>query len=180
MPRNGPQPLTYDDHVHFPEDGRRHEIIGGEHVVSPAPSVRHQDAVGALFSGLRRLIQEAGLGRVFVSPIDVQLSETDVVQPDVVVVLADRSGIIRETRLIGAPSLLVEVLSASTASRDRSLKAHLYARSGVPEYWLVDPERRVVEQHVLEGGAYRLAGAHADRVPLTERPDVALDLEGVW
>lgn len=117
----------------------RVELLEGEIVVTPAPSPRHQDVVGNLYSLFRGAIREAGMGVVYIAPLDVVLSEDTIVQPDVVVVLRDRRPMLTERRIEGAPSLVVEVMSPTTGVRDVVEKREIYARYGVPEYWLVDP-----------------------------------------
>ena len=175
----GKTKLTYDDYELFPDDGQRHELIGGTHVVSPAPTTRHQRVSGKLFVELFRRIDETDLGEVYDAPTDVQLSENDVVQPDLLVVLAANAHVITRTRIQGAPDLVVEILSDSTAGRDRILKRELYERAGVPEYWLVDPERNELEQFVLRDDRYTVHGRHTQSVP-SETLGVTIDLTRVW
>lgn len=132
--------LTYDDYCLFPDDGRRHEVMDGKHFVSPAPSVRHQKLVVRLCFALKRLLVSAPLGEVLVAPLDVVLSETDVVQPDLVYVSRENQGIVAAANIQGTPDLVVEVISDSTRRRDEELKGKLYERFGVLEYCLVDPD----------------------------------------
>ena len=172
--------LTYADYVLFPDDGRRHEILDGEHVVNPAPTPRHQAVLGHLLVQLFQQIQQAGLGRVFVSPIDVELSPHDIVQPDLVVVLNEHREIIIPTRIQGTPDLVVEVLSDSTGQLDRVLKKATYQRAGVPEYWIVDPQQEQVEQFLLRGGEYRRSGPHHQLLQAGILPEVQVDLQSVW
>jgi Uma2 family endonuclease len=172
--------LTYADYRLFPADGRRHEIIDGDHYVNPAPGTYHQLVSGRLYVQLSNAIASPGLGEVYPTPIDVQLSEHDVVQPDLVVVLEARRTIVTPTKIKGAPDLVVEILSPSTAETDRTQKLHLYERAGVPEYWIVDPEEHVVEQYVLREGAYALAGSQDRDLVWLGLPDVRIDLTTVW
>lgn len=144
--------LTYQDYVAFPDDGIRREIVGGEVYELSAPNVRHQRLVGRFFRALAAYVDAHGGGEAFISPIDVLLGEHDIVQPDVVFVAADRAGIVTEPNLLGAPTLLVEVVS--DPRHDRVRKRDLYARAGVPEYWIVDPEADRVEVYRLEGDRY--------------------------
>jgi Uma2 family endonuclease len=137
--------LTYDDFVLFPDDGKRHEIIGGVHYVTPSPLLRHQVVVGRLHLALGNyLASRPQLGRVFLSPLDVVLSHYDVVEPDLLFVSGDQFDILTEKNIWGAPALVIEVLSKSTRRRDETIKQDLFARTGVREYWLVDPERNTV------------------------------------
>jgi len=144
--------LTYEDFLAFPDDGVRREIVEGEMLVTPSPVVRHQDLVGRLFNAVANHAQEHGGGRVFVAPLDVRLSEHDVVEPDVIFVAADRLEIILEKYLLGAPTLLVEVVSDPRTDRVR--KRAIYARAGVRVYWIVDPDADRVEVHRLAGDSY--------------------------
>ncbi|MFW6293728.1 MAG: Uma2 family endonuclease [Spirochaetota bacterium] len=141
---DGQLKLTWQEFRHFPEDGNRHELIDGEHVMAPAPGTGHQSVSKHIGYQLYRQFDEAGVGQVFSAPVDVELSEIDIVEPDLLVVLRDREHIISPSRIIGPPDLVVEILSPSTASRDRELKRLLYAKSGVPVYWIVDSEAQEV------------------------------------
>ena len=142
--------LTYEDFLTFPDDGVRREIIDGELHVTPSSTVRHQDSVGFIFVALCNHITGSGGGRAFIAPLDVRLAEHDIVEPDVIFVAEDRYEIIKEKFLLGAPTLLVEVVSDPRTDRVR--KRDLYARAGVPEYWIVDPDADRVEVYRLETG----------------------------
>lgn len=145
---------TYDDYVALPDDGNRYEIVNGVLVMAPAPSPLHQDIVLEIVSYLRIHVKLAGLGRVFPSPIDVELGPKDVFQPDIVVVLNEHLERVQEKKIVGAPDLVVEVASQSTAAYDRLTKYEVYARAGIAEYWIVKPASRAVEVLVLEDGEY--------------------------
>ena len=118
--------------------------------MAPAPSTRHQRILRALQSMIWPMVRDNGLGQVFFAPYDVILSIEDVVQPDLLFVTKEREGIISERGCEGAPDLVVEVLSPSTEQRDRELKRKVYAKYGVVEYWLVDPDSRTIEVMELE------------------------------
>lgn len=145
-------PWTYEDYLDFPDDGKRYEIVGGEVHVTPAPNTRHQEIVGWLFVRLYQHVDHHGRGRVFVAPVDVVLSPTDVVQPDVLFVADADTHRITADNLQGPPTLAVEVLS--DARHDRVRKRRLYAQFGVAEYWLVDPDGERVEVYGLAGDKY--------------------------
>jgi Uma2 family endonuclease len=134
-----PVKLTYEDYLYLPEDGKRHEIIDGEHYVSPAPATRHQIILANLLHLLHPLVRELRLGRVLPAPVDVVLSDTDVVQPDLLYVSTAHLDRLTEANLQGAPDLAVEILSDSTRRTDEITKRRLYERHGVAEYWVVDP-----------------------------------------
>lgn len=144
--------LTYEDFLTLPDDGVRREIVEGEVLVTPAPTVRHQDVVLRLGYTLEQHVRARGGGRAFISPLDVRLTEHDIVEPDVIFVADDRIGIIKERFLLGSPSLLIEVVSDPRTDRVR--KRALYARSSVPEYWIVDPDADRVEVYRLRGDSY--------------------------
>jgi Uma2 family endonuclease len=134
--------LTYEDYVLIPEDGRRHEILDGEHYVTASPFIRHQDVVSNLHFALSGFNRTHRLGKILLAPTDVILSPHDVVVPDLLFVSNERLSIVGEKNVQGAPDLIVEVLSKSTRQRDEGLKLHLYERHGVQEYWMLEPDRR--------------------------------------
>jgi Uma2 family endonuclease len=172
--------LTYEDYSLIPEDGLRHEILDGEHYVSASPVPYHQFVSGRLYVQLYHLVFARALGTVFHAPIDVHLSIVDVVVPDLIVILKEGEGIIGPKKVEGAPDLVVEILSESTKDRDQTLKKERYRLAGVPEYWIVDPDRHVVRQFVLQRERYRLVGEHAKDVTLQRLPGVRIDLTEVW
>ena len=160
--------LTYDDFLLFPDDGLRHELIDGEHCVTPAPSLRHQDIVGRLYMALGNHLASHP-GRSFFAPLDVVFSLYDVVEPDLLFVASDQLEILTEKNVQGAPAIVVEVLSTGTRERDEHIKRQLFDRCGVREYWLVDPERNQVTVHRREDGRALRPG-----VPLTAADHVLL------
>lgn len=177
--------LTYEDYVGFPDDLQRHEIIDGDHYVTPSPVSYHQLVSGDLFVGLYRPIQEAGRGKVISAPMDVLLSRVDIVQPDIIVILEGNTSIITEKNIQGAPDLVVEILSPSTSARDRNLKKALYERVGVREYWIVDLDNKRIEQFVMnDDGKYDDAGEHDssgdDKISARFVSGVTVDLTKVW
>ena len=157
--------LTYDDFVLFPDDGKRHEIIDGEHYVTPAPNVRHQVLVRRLVYDLEHYFRaHPQTGQVFAAPLDVLLSAYDIVEPDLLVVTGDQTGILTEKNVQGPPALVIEVLSKSTRKRDAQTKRRLFERTGVREYWLVDPELDAVQvfRPTAEGRLARVAELTAE------------------
>jgi Uma2 family endonuclease len=176
------RPLTADDLATFPADGNRYEIIGGMLILSPAPTSRHQDVVMQLATWLNLYMLQTSSGKVFSAPIDVHLSINDVVQPDIVVVQAGHLKRIEEKGIVGAPDIVIEILSPSTARADRVWKAALYARSGVQEYWIVDPVEEKILVQSLEEDRYITIGTFAQdaelRTPIL--PALNLDLKLVF
>ena len=135
---------TVDDYWLFPEDNVRREIIDGELHVTPNPIRKHEMAVGSVVKHLRAFLEAHPLGTVYSSPFSVVLSETDVVEPDVVFVSTERSAAVTDDGIEGAPDLVVEVLASPTRRIDETVKRGLYEEAGVREYWLVDPDERTV------------------------------------
>ena len=145
--------LTYDDFVLFPDDGRRHELIDGEHYVTPSPNLRHQEILGNIYWALRSYLEEHPVGRLFLSPFDVVLSEIDVVEPDLLYLSHERARqALTPLNVRGVPELVVEIASKGTRKRDETIKRRLYERAGVAEYWIVDPEIEVVRVSRRDGG----------------------------
>lgn len=135
-----PNPLikfTYDDYLNAPED-KRYELLNGDLVAIPSPEEFHQRVSILLGSKLVQFVVENRLGRVYHAPFDVVLSNTDVVQPDLIFVSNECADIITPANIQGAPDLVFEILSPSTATRDKTFKRSLYARHGIAEYWMVD------------------------------------------
>lgn len=174
-----PAKLGYREYCCFPDDGRRHEIIDGDHYVNPAPSTYHQTVSRRLQHQLYTQIELTGRGVVYNAPVDVQLTDHDIVQPDLVFVLTARMQMITPTKIKGVPDLLVEILSPLTASNDATLKKQLYERVGVAEYWMADPDNHTVEQFVLTDGRYSRR-PNAGWIPLSILEGVAVRLADVW
>ncbi len=154
-----PGTLTYEDYCALPDDGLRYEIIEGRLAAEPSPRRAHQRAVLRLAARLDAHVCPRGLGEVFVAPFDVILGPRTVVVPDIVFVSAERSALLAERGVEGAPDLVVEVLSAGTRRRDRVAKMNAYARCGVRHYLVVDPEDRTLEALALGETGYSLVAA---------------------
>jgi Uma2 family endonuclease len=171
--------LTYRDYEALPADGRHYELHDGELVVTAAPGTPHQRLVGRLFRLLQQHVEEHQLGEVFVSPVDCILSDTTVVEPDLVYVDSAHSSLVSLRGIEGAPTLAVEILSRSTAPIDRGAKLQLYARHGISNYWIVDPDERRIEAYALAGGVFRvvrhLSGADRGSLPPFPRLEIASD-----
>ena len=174
--------LTYKEYEALPADGRRYEIHDGELSVTAAPSPQHQIVTRDLFTILHAHVRARGIGEVLFSPIDVILSDIAIVQPDIVYLDPARLERISRRGIEGAPTLVVEVLSPSTTLIDRSTKHQLYARHGVPFYWLVDSEGRAIEAFVLGPDGYALAAraSGAAAVSLPPFSDLALVPATLW
>ncbi len=138
--------ITWQDVQQMPDDGNRYEAIEGDLHVTPAPGTRHARVSKRLQYALDRILERPGLGEIFVAPYGVEFPATgEGVQPDIIFVSRARREIIAEAGIVGAPDLVVEILSPSTAGRDRTIKLRLYERQGVREYWIVDPDENTVD-----------------------------------
>lgn len=178
----GPEPFTYQDYLGLPDDGRRYEILEGELYTSPSPSVRHQLVCGNLYTLLRAWVEAKSLGTVFFAPLDVVISEINVLQSDLLFLRHDRLALLTAANLAGAPDLVVEILSPGSEARDRRAKKAIYQRFAVPHFWLLDPETRQLEEFTLSAGRYRLrtrlSGAASFAPALF--PGLAIDLAQLW
>jgi Uma2 family endonuclease len=149
--------FNHDDYLLLPED-KRYEILDGEIYVIPAPSTRHQRISRQLEMALIQHVEQFGLGEILQAPYDVVLSHENVVQPDILLVLKERSGIITAMNLQGAPDLVVEILSPATRGKDAEIKRKIYAQFGVREYWIVNPEADTIEVLAWSESGYTSAG----------------------
>src|SRR6266536_3677352 len=169
--------FTYQDYLNLPED-RRYELIDGDLLLSPSPSEKHQRALLKLAVLLSAFAETNHLRRVYVAPFDVVISDTDVVQPVILFVSNERSSRIGERAVHGTPDLVVEIVSRSTAERDRTIKAKLYARAGARELWLLDPIAKTLEVLVNTESGFRsnsISGAgQIARSPLL--PSLAIEV----
>jgi len=139
--------LTYDDYARFPDDGRRWELIDGEAFVVPSPSTEHQRVLQRMSGQIDSFLRVHGGGECFFAPLDVVFAPNQVFQPDVIFISDADASIVTEKNIQGAPTWLIEVCSDPV--RDKRVKRDIYARFGVREYWIVDPELRNVEVHRL-------------------------------
>src|SRR5450759_5201869 len=137
--------FPYEDLLNFQNDGKRHEIIDGEHFVTPSPSTKHQDVSACLTALLWTYLKQHPIGRVYAAPFDVVLSDLDVVEPDLLYISHERLQVLTSQHVRGAPDLAVEILSPGTRKTDEVTKCQLYERFGVGEYWGIDPERDTIK-----------------------------------
>jgi len=174
--------LTYDDYCLLPNDRNRYEILDGDLSVTPAPRVNHQRISRRLLRFLDDHVLANNPGEIFAAPIDVILAPTTVVQADLIFIAHDRAHIITERAIEGAPTLVVEILSPTTQQTDRVTKAQLYAKYGVPQYWLIDPERKVLEAYELSGEQYKLVIRVQDAEVFTPAvfPGLSFQINELW
>ena len=174
--------LNYRDYCALPADGKRYEILDGELHVSPSPRTGHQRVVQRLCAILARHVEARDLGEVFVAPLDVLLTEEDIVQPDVIYVARANASIITADNIRGVPDLLVEVLSQTHPELDTRDKRQVYARCGVPFYWLVDPWKKTLTELQLVERDYATViqcGASGTFVPQLFA-DLTIEVHGLW
>lgn len=172
------RPLTFEDYRSWPDESRC-ELIDGDPYAMSSPSSLHQELLTSLVLALTPFFRGRGC-RLFPAPMDVKLSEHDVVQPDLLVVFDLKQ--IQATHIEGPPRLVVEILSTSTLRHDRVRKLNLYARAGVAEYWLITPHPFMVEVMRLDNGMFATAGSYteAGRLGSPEFPDLELDLSELY
>jgi len=147
--------LTYDDFLLFPDDGKRHELIDGEHYVTASPNTKHQRVSGNLYWLLRSYLERHPIGRIFYAPFDVVFSYYDVVEPDLLYMSNARAAeVLTDLHVKGSPELVIEIGSPSTRRRDETIKRRLYERSAVVEYWVVDPVLDLVRVYSRTDGRF--------------------------
>ena len=174
--------FTYEDYKHTPDDERYELIDGALIIMAPSPREAHQRTDMQLGTKLNTFVVDNDLGRVYSAPFDVVLSDTDVVQPDLMFISNERAHIITEDNIRGAPDIVIEILSPSTAGRDRTVKRALYAKHGAKEYWQVDTDAKAIAVLLLGADGYELAGIYGKGQTLTSPtlPGFALDLADVF
>jgi Uma2 family endonuclease len=146
--------FTYRDYVQLPDD-KRYELVEGELYLVPAPNLKHQSISRELGVAVYHYVKQHDLGQIFHAPCDVVFSEINVVQPDLLFVSKERLEILTDANVQGAPDLVVEILSPATGHRDLGIKRNLYAKYGVREYWVIDPDGKTVEVLAWTGTGYR-------------------------
>lgn len=149
---------TYDDLQIITDDRNRYEVIDGELLATPSPTSDHQRASKRIFFELLTQIERAGLGEVFHAPLDVILTHTRVVIPDLLVVRNERRNFITQRGVETPPDLVVEILSPSSLRNDREVKRKFYGSVGVPEYWIADPAEHTIEVLALGPEGYVARG----------------------
>ena len=173
--------FTYEDFQLLGEE-KNLEVHDGELVAMPSPMMVHARTIGSLAMTLFPIVKEGGLGELYICPLDVVFTSTDIVKPDLIFVSNERSHIITEDNIRGAPDLVIEILSPSTADRDRTFKRTLYERHGVREYWMVDPSARNIAVLLLSEDGFKLVGIYGEGQALTSPtlPDFTLDLDAIF
>lgn len=146
---------TYDDYVKLPE-GAPYQLIGGELVLTPSPTSLHQRIAAKMVTQMRFFAEGHDLGEVFCAPMDVYFNQEETYQPDVFFIPWEKGKTVEESRINGAPDLVVEILSPSTAKDDLTSKFKTYEQYGVKEYWIIDPANKSIRVYHGEGGSFTL------------------------
>ena len=174
-------PFTYADYLLTPDDVR-YELIEGELIMAPSPIPRHQKVSSGFVGLMAPFAKNNRLGDVFAAPLDVHLSDTNVLQPDILFISNERSHIIGETNIQGAPDLVIEITSPSTDERDRGVKQEIYALFGVLEYSRAYPLTQTVETLRLENGQFVSIGVYGlgDTLTTPLLPGLIIDLDEIF
>lgn len=177
--------LTYDDFLLFPDDGLRHELIDGEHYVTPSPSTRHQRISGNLYGTIWRYLRQHSIGQIFHAPFDVVFSHFDIVEPDLLYVSRERANeVLTPQHIRGVPNLVVEIGSKGTSKRDKTIKLELYESAGVDEYWIVDPSSDTVRVYRRVDGTFappiELRRDAGDSVTTPLMPGLSIELTTIF
>ncbi len=163
--------FTYEDFLNFPNDGKRHEIIDGDHYVTPSPNTKHQTVSFNLTVLVGTYLQHHPIGAVFTAPFDVVFSDLSVVEPDLLYISRERANILTDQHVRGAPDLVVEILSPGTRKTDEVTKRKLYERFDVQEYWVIDPELETIKVYRRgDGGFVRAAELAAEAGDIVTTP----------
>ena len=147
--------FTYEDYLMTPDD-QRYELIEGDLIMTPSPVPYHQWLLKNIAFDLEKFVREKKMGKIFYAPCDVYLDNENVLQPDILFISKERLNIIGEKNIQGAPDLVIEILSESSAYRDMVKKKKLYAQFGVKEYWIIDPGEKTVEIYTLKNDTFML------------------------
>ena len=174
-----PESWTREEVLALPDDGNRYELFGGELLVTPSPAPRHQMVVALLSAEISRYLSEQRLGFVYTSPADLSLDGGQLAQPDLFVILGPGIGSL-EWEQVPTPALVIEVLSPSTARFDRQVKRRWYQRTGVPEYWIVDPDARLVERWKPEDTRPEVLDHSLPWQPRSDVTPLTLDLPAIF
>lgn len=164
------------------DDNFLYELLDGELVQKSAPSPRHQKVLAELYDVVKAHVKANDLGTVLFAPVDVFLNEYNAPQPDLVFVAKAREALITDDGIMGAPDLVVEIISPSSVRRDRYDKMRIFKRFALPEVWLIDPANRSVEVHVLTGGEYELASFAAETGEVRSKalPELKVDVAALF
>ncbi len=178
------QVFTYEDYLKLPEEpGYRFEILEGMLIKEPSPNVLHQRVSRRLQRILEDYFWEQDAdGEIFNAPLDVTFQDNTVVQPDLFYVSGEQKLIIKDTRIDGSPTLVVEIISPFSRRKDRLQKLRIYQKNKIPHYWIVNPEDKTLECFSIQNGIYALVatGMDNDTVEHPDFPGLSVQLKSLW
>ena len=172
---------TYEDYEKLPE-GAPYQLIGGELVMTPSPVPYHQIISRNIGFELLKFNEQKKPGEVIFAPMDVYLSETETYQPDIIFISNERLNIIGDKKIEAAPDLVIEILSESTAYYDLKHKKRVYEKSGVKEYWIVDPMEKSIEVYENVNGEFKIFGQAMEKGRVNSKllEEFGVELEKVF
>ena len=171
-------PLTVEDYRLLPDAGPRYQLIEGDLYMAPAPNRYHQEISGNIFLLLAKYLEKHPIGKLYTAPFDVYFDEINVHQPDLVFVSKKNRPILTYAGAEGAPDFLVEILSPKTAELDKKPKRRVFARSGVKELWIIDPDAMLVHVYFLQKDAERPAKTYSEKDAFTSPHFPGLKIKG--
>jgi Uma2 family endonuclease len=151
--------LTYEDYARItPPESGHYELHNGQIIYLPSPTPHHQDVCGSIYSEIRQFLKKTPLGRVYIAPLDTTFTTHDTFQPDVLYISNEKLQLISEKRILGAPDLVVEVLSEGNTNKEMSYKKHIFESTSVSEYWFINLQKQTLAQYENVEGEFLLRG----------------------
>lgn len=181
LPNKAP-PVTRHEYAMIPVGAPNYQLIEGDLVMAPSRNTPHQNIVGRLYSIILGYLDQHPIGRVFIAPLDVYLSDINVYQPDIFFVSKENASIVEEHGIEGAPDLVIEVLSKSSERFDLGPKRAIYGRTGVEEMWVIDPKKRTLALYRLTDDAATPVATYKAKQKFTSEllPGLTIDLAIVF
>jgi Uma2 family endonuclease len=176
------RPITRHEYATIPFGAPNYQLIEGDLVMAPSPGSFHQDIAGKLYRLIGNFLDTHPLGRVFIAPLDVHLSDINIFQPDVFFIRKENEAVIEEHGIEGAPDLVIEILSKTTEKYDLGIKRSIYARTGVEEMWIVDPAKRTLALYRLSENADTPVATHRAEQRLTSAllPGLTIEVSALF
>lgn len=176
------RPITRHEYATIPFGAPNYQLIEGDLVMAPSPGSFHQDIAGKLYRLIGNFLDAHPIGRVFIAPLDVHLSDINIYQPDVFFIRQENVAIIEEHGIEGAPDLVIEILSRTTEKYDLGIKRTIYARTGVEEMWIIDPAKRTLAVYHLAENAGTPAATYRGKQKFTSAilPGLTIELPAVF
>ncbi len=176
--------LTVDDYLLMPDHGKLLQLIDGDFIMAPSPSLKHQEVSKNIELEFAKFLEKNSIGKILYAPIDYYVDKYDVVQPDLVYISKEKYRILFEKGIKNTPDLIIEIISKSTENIDKNLKKDLYWRAGVKEYWIVNIEEKSIEVFKINSEGYRLdkiyRNENKDKIKTDILPGLIINLEKVF